>query len=191
MKKVALFLGSFNPVHIGHLALCNYIAEYCGVDEVRFVLSPQNPLKHRNDLLADNLRLEMLNIAVEGYSKFKVDEVELHLPLPSYTCVTLRHLVQSEPDVEFILIMGGDNLDIFRQWREYEWIMSNFHIWVYPRLGASNIVPDDFCNMKCIKAPIIEVSSSFIRKAISDGHDVRYFLPNSVCNFVSEHNLYR
>lgn len=176
---------------MGHLALCNYIAEYTDVDEVRFVVSPQNPFKVNVELLDDDLRLEMVRLATQNYPKFTVSDVEFHLEKPSYTYITLQKLSESEPDTEFILIMGGDNLDAFRKWRNWEWIMQNYQVWVYPRLGSTNQIPDDFINFTAIKSPIIEISSTFIRQSIASGHDVRYFLPSSVHDFIVSHNLYK
>jgi len=180
MKKTALFFGSFNPVHIGHLMVGNYMAEFAGVDEVRYVVSPHNPLKKREDLLDDAIRLEMLRKATSGYSKFSVSDVEFSLPKPSFTYKTLALLSENEPDTQFSIIMGADNMDIFTQWKNYDKIMANYPILVYPRLGASNRIPDNCVNMTLINAPIIEISSSFIRQALKDGKDVRFFLPESV-----------
>lgn len=190
-KRVALFCGSFNPIHIGHLALCNYIAENTDVDEVRFVVSPQNPFKVNVDLLEDELRLKMVQLATDGYEKFTVSDVEFKMEKPSFTYLTLQKLSEMEPDTEFILIMGGDNLDAFRKWRNWEWIMQNYQVWVYPRLGSTNEIPADFVNFKKIESPIIEISSTFVRKSIADGKDVRYFLTEKVANYIEENKLYR
>lgn len=191
MKRVAIFSGSFNPIHIGHLALCNYISEFCDVDEVRLVVSPHNPLKQASDLLPDDVRLQMLRLAISDYPKFSVSDVEFHLPKPSFTYVTLQHLIKSEPDTHFILIIGADNLDIFDKWRNYEWIMDNVEIWVYPRLGSSEEIPDNYRNMKMVHAPVIEISSTFVRQSISAGHDVRFFLPDKVDRFIKDNGLYK
>ncbi|MBQ0030098.1 MAG: nicotinate-nucleotide adenylyltransferase [Bacteroidales bacterium] len=191
MRKVALFCGSFNPIHIGHLALCSYVAEFCDVDEVRFVVSPQNPFKVNVDLLDDDLRLEMVKRAVQGFPKFTVSDVEFSLPKPSYTYVTLQHLSESEPDAQFILMMGGDNLDAFRKWKNYEWIMKNYPIWVYSRLGSSNQIPSDFVNFTLLKTPIIEISSTFIRNSIADNKNVDYFLHPAVSAYIKVNGLYK
>ncbi len=191
MRTVALFFGSFNPIHIGHLALGNYIAEYCGVDEVCFVISPLNPLKNQSDLLADDLRLQMIHLAIDGYSKFSVSAVEFSLPKPSFTYITLQQLSHSFPDTHFILIMGGDYLDLFPKWRNFEWIMDNYEVWVYPRLGSSNSIPPIFHNMKCLNTPILEISSSFIRQSLALGKEVRFFLPPKVFDFIQQKHLYQ
>ena len=179
MKKTALFFGSFNPVHIGHLALGNYIAEFASVDEVRYIVSPHNPLKEETDLMDDFIRLEMLRQSLSDYPKFTVSDIEFSLPKPSFTFQTLSVLSEQEPDTQFILIIGSDNVDIFHKWNNYEWIMANYPILVYPRLGSSNRIPDNYSNMTLIDAPIIEVSSTFIRQSIRAGKDVRFFLPEA------------
>lgn len=190
-KRVALFCGSFNPIHIGHLALCNYIAEYTGVDEVCFVVSPQNPFKVNMSLLPEQTRLKMVQMAIAGYQKFSVSDIEFHLEKPSFTYITLQKLSELEPDTEFILIMGGDNLQAFKKWRNWEWIMDNYQIWVYPRLGYDNVIGDDLRNITLIKSPVIEISSTFVRQSIAEGKDVRFYLPQSVFQFISDHGLYK
>jgi len=190
MKKTALFFGSFNPVHIGHLALGNYIAEFADVDEVRFIVSPHNPLKDESELSDDYVRLEMLRWSLSDYPKFSVSDIEFSLPKPSFTCQTLSALSEQEPDTQFILVIGGDNVDIFHKWKNYEWIMENYPILVYPRLGASNQIPDNYSNMTLINAPIIEISSTFVRQSIQAGKDVRFFLPETVYKMIMERRLY-
>ncbi len=190
MKKTALFFGSFNPVHIGHLALGNYIAEFADVDEVRYIVSPLNPLKNENDLLDDSIRLEMLRQSLSGYSKFTVSDIEFSLPKPSFTCQTLSALTEKEPDTQFTLIIGSDNVDIFDKWKNYEWIMANYPILVYPRLGSSNLIPANFHNMTLIDAPIIEISSTFIRQSLKAGKDIRFFLPEAAHQIIKTHQLY-
>jgi len=189
MRRVALFFGSFNPIHIGHLALGNYVAEFGGVDEVRFVVSPHNPLKERGGLMDDGFRLEMVRRAIEGYPKFGVSDVEFRLPKPSYTYDTLTFMSQEEPDVKFVLIMGGDNLDLFRKWRNYDKIMEQYEVLVYPRPDSSNEVPDDYKNVNVIDAPLIEVSSTFIRESLRDGKDVRFFMPQGVAEMMSQNSF--
>jgi nicotinate-nucleotide adenylyltransferase len=192
MKKVALFFGSFNPVHMGHLILGNYIAEYTDVDKVRFILSPQNPLKEEKALLDGNIRLEMLHRSIEDYPKFEVSDIEFTLTKPSYTYNTLSALSEKEPDTRFILIVGGDNLDAFSQWKNYEWIMEHYQVFVYPRLNFSNTIPDAYRNMTLLDdAPVLEISSSFIRESIKKGKDVRFFLPGPAYEIITEKNIYK
>ncbi|MFA6779324.1 MAG: nicotinate (nicotinamide) nucleotide adenylyltransferase [Paludibacteraceae bacterium] len=179
-KRVALFFGSFNPIHIGHLALANYIAEFSDVDEIRFVVSPQNPFKRNATLLDDHIRLELVRSAIKGYPKFEVSDIEFGMSKPSYTYQTLDLLSKNEPGNEFTLIMGGDNLENFRQWKNHEWILDKYHILVYPRLGYSTEIPQGWRHLSVINAPILEISSTFIRESINNGKDVRFFLPSSV-----------
>lgn len=181
MKRIALFFGSFNPIHIGHLALANYIAEYADVDEVRFIVSPHNPLKASNKLIADDLRLKWVEKATKNYAKFTVSDIEFHLKKPSYTYQTLCKLKELEPENEFTLIMGADNLDIFNKWKNYDQIINDFNILVYPRLGFSHTIPNEWSKkMKIIKSPIFEISATFIRDAIKGKKDVKFFLPQEI-----------
>ncbi len=190
MKKTALFFGSFNPVHIGHLVLGNYIAEFTDVDEVRFIVSPHNPLKDESELLDDSTRLEMLRRSLSGYPEFSVSDIEFLLSKPSFTFQTLSVLSEQEPDTQFILVIGGDNVDLFHQWKNYEWIMENYPIFVYPRLGSSNQIPGNYSNMTLINAPVIEISSTFIRQSIRAGKDIRFFLPEAAYKMIIDGRLY-
>lgn len=188
MKKVALYFGSFNPIHIGHLALANYLSEYGGFDEVRFVVSPHNPLKEETDLMEDTFRLEMVSRAVAGYSKFSVSDIEFRMEKPSYTYLTLSRFSEIEPGVQFSVVMGGDNLALFERWRESEWIAKNYRLAVYPRPGSSLEVPKQWKQSVDLydEAPMLEVSSTFIRNSIKEGKDVRFFLPEPVREMMKE-----
>lgn len=188
MKKVALYFGSFNPIHIGHLALANYLAEYGGFDEVRFVVSPHNPLKEESDLMEDTFRLEMVSRSIAGYSKFTVSDIEFRLEKPSYTYLTLRRFSGIEPGVQFSVVMGGDNLALFERWRESEWIAKNYRLAVYPRPGSGLEVPKQWKQSVDLydEAPMLEVSSTFIRNSIKEGKDVRFFLPEPVREMMKE-----
>ncbi len=190
--KTGLFFGSFNPVHIGHLALANYIIEYTDLDQLWFVISPHNPLKKKETLLSDQIRLEILELALEEDNRFAICDIEFRMPKPSYTIDTLTYLAEKHPKYEFVLIMGSDSLLTFHKWKNHELIISRFHRIIYPRLPEQKLEYNKHPNITFIKnAPIIEVSSSFIREAISNGKDIRHFLPSKVYNYILRYNLYQ
>ena len=188
MIKTGIFSGSFNPVHIGHLALANYLCEFAGFDEIWFVVTPNNPLKDASLLIADNLRLEMVKIAVAGYPKFHASDFEFSLPKPSYTINTLRALKKEHPERDFNLIIGSDNWQIFPRWKESETILNEFGVTIYPRkeYRCENLsaLPH---GATFIDAPVFDISSTFIRDALSAGKDVRFLLPKGVYEFWKEY----
>jgi len=190
MKKTGLYFGSFNPVHIGHMAIANYMVEFTDIDQLWFVISPQNPLKKKTSLLADHHRLALLNIAIDDSLLFKASNIEFKMPRPSYTIDTLTYLNEKYPNREWILIMGADNLKSLHKWKNYQQLIENYEIYVYPRPGININDYSDKINLKIIDAPLIEISSSFIRKAISDGKDVRYFMPGKVSEYVVDMHFY-
>ena len=188
--KTGIFSGSFNPIHIGHLALANYLCEFAGLDEVWFVVSPLNPLKDEADLLDNDLRLEMVSLAIGNYPKFKASDFEFTLPRPSYTVQTLRLLKDQYPDREFHLIIGADNWQQFHLWKEYETILNTTQILVYPRPGyevQENKLPH---TIKVVKAPLLDISSTFIRQSLQTGKDISFFLPREVYQYIKEKQLY-
>lgn len=187
---VGLFFGSFNPIHVGHLIIANSMLELTDMDEVWFVVSPQNPFKERKTLLADHHRLQMVRVAIDDNYKLRACDAELHLPIPSYTVVTLAHLGEKYPNKRFSLIMGGDNLENFRRWRNYEHILENHDIYVYPRPGSK---PDDLTehpHVHIVNLPTMDISSSFIRQLIAEGHSPRYLLTDPVYNYLTEMHFY-
>jgi len=190
--RTAIFSGSFNPIHIGHLMLANYIVEYEEVDEFWFVPSPQNPLKEQSELPNDELRLEMLHLAVGEYARFRVCDIEFSLPKPSYSIHTLNTLKNKYPEREFILIIGADNWVIFDQWKDYQSILDNYKVWIYPRPGydlTESKVPIP-PSVKVLSSPIFDISSTAIRKAVSEGKDMKAFLPHPVHEFIKRNGLY-
>lgn len=191
MRNVALFFGSFNPIHNGHLILANYIAEYAGVDEVRFVVSPQNPFKKDLNLMDDELRYQMVQKAIEGYPKFSVTNVEFSLPKPSYTYDTLSYMFEREKDVRFLLVMGGDNLPKFHMWKNAEKIVEMCEILVYPRPDSPNEVPEQWKGrVRMLEdAPLLDISSTVIRNAVKEKKDVRYFTTKDVWEMMKEANF--
>lgn len=179
-RKIGIYSGSFNPVHIGHLALANYLCEFEGVDEVWFLVTPHNPLKEQGELMDDELRLRLVQLAVEGYPRFRASDFEFHLPRPSYSIHTLEALRRSYPDTEFTLIIGSDNWLCFDRWFEAKRIVSEFGLLIYPRPGFEvdeTMLPP---HVRMVHAPCIEVSSTFVRQALRQGKDVRFFLPAKV-----------
>lgn len=190
-QKILLFFGSFNPIHIGHLAIANYFAEYTDTDEVWFVISPHNPLKEKKSLLAQHHRLYMVNLAIEDYPKFKSCDIEFHLPRPSYTIHTLAHLKEKYPHHQFNLILGQDNLATFHKWKNYELILENHFIYIYPRPNAKPSQFDHHPKIIFTDAPQIDISSTFIRNAIKEKKDIRFFLYQKVWQYIDEMNFYR
>ena len=190
MKRTALFFGSFNPIHVGHLVIANTMLQQEGIDEVWLVVSPQNPLKERATLHADHHRLQMVRRAIEDNYRLRDCDIEMHLPLPSYTVVTLAALGEKYPDREFCLIMGSDNLENFHRWRNYEYILQNYHIYVYPRPGSENCPLRDHPNVTMTDVPMMDISSSYIRKQIAEGKDVRYLLTEPVYKYLTEMHFY-
>jgi nicotinate-nucleotide adenylyltransferase len=191
--KVGLFFGTFNPIHVGHLTIANHIAEYSDLDQVWFVVTPHSPFKKKNTLLDDNHRYQMVDRATENYSKLRASDIEFKLPQPNYTINTLVYLEEKYPKHEFALIMGEDNLKSFHKWKNFEAILERYSIYVYPRI-SSDTTKHKFENDKKIihvNAPIMELSSTFIRKAIKEGKNVKPMLPEHVWNYLDEMNFYK
>lgn len=192
-KKVGLFFGTFNPIHIGHLIIGNHFVEYTNLDEVWFVVTPHNPHKKKSNLLDDNHRLAMVRIAVEEYTKLKASNIEFDLPQPNYTINTLIHLEEKYPLNQFSLIMGEDNLKSFHKWKNYDVILERHAIYTYPRISSGKI-PDQFMEhnkITRVDASIMELSSTFIRKSIKQGKNVKPLLPYHVWKYLDEMNFYK
>lgn len=190
MRKIGLFFGSFNPIHVGHLIISNAMLSHAPLDEVWFVVSPQNPLKERRTLLADHHRLEMVRLAVEDNYHLRACDVEFHLPIPSYTVLTLAHLGEQYRDKEFSLIMGSDNLDNFDRWRNYQYIIDHYQIYVYPRPNHDGGAFAKHPHVNCVEVPMMDISSSYIREQIKQKKDVRYLLTEPVYNYLTEMHFY-
>ena len=190
-SKIGLFFGSFNPVHNGHLMLANYIVEYTDLDSVWFVVSPQNPFKDKKSLLEDHHRRDMLEMAVQNDERFDVCDIEFYMPKPSYTIDTLVRLSERYPNTEFYLICGMDNLVSFKKWKNYQVILDNYHLMVYPRKNYEGGELLNHKSVHVIEAPEIEISSTFIRKAVSENKDVRYFMPEKSYKYMTDMNFYK
>ncbi|MGZ0015560.1 nicotinate (nicotinamide) nucleotide adenylyltransferase [Yeosuana sp. AK3] len=191
--KVGLFFGSFNPIHIGHLVIANHMVEYSPLDQVWFVVTPHNPFKNKSTLLDNYQRLEMVYRATQDYTKLKPSDIEFNLPQPNYTINTLVYLQEKYPQHEFALIMGEDNLKSFHKWKNYELILANHDIYVYPRVSEQTIETqfDGHKKIHVINAPLMEISSTFIRQAIKNGKNVQPMLPQHVWEYLDEMNFYK
>jgi nicotinate-nucleotide adenylyltransferase len=187
--KIGLFFGSFNPVHIGHLAVANYMAEFTDLEQLWFVVSPQNPLKKSSSLLEDHKRRTLLEIAIDGDDRFRVCDIEFRLPKPSYTIDTLINLSEQYPSHTFVLIMGSDGLVTFNKWKNHQVISGHYARYVYPRPGF-DVDPGDHTNITLVDPPRMEISSTFIRGALSRKHDIRHFLPHRVYDYITEMHFY-
>ena len=191
--NVGLYFGTFNPIHVGHLTIANHIVEYSDLDQVWFVVTPHSPFKKKNSLLDDNQRLEMVYLATKDYDKLRESNIEFNLPQPNYTVNTLAYLEEKYPDNNFALIMGEDNLKSFHKWKNYELILSRYKVYVYPRI-SEGIIESKFeghPSITRVKAPIMELSSTFIRKSIKEGKNVRPMLPEAVWKYLDEMNFYK
>jgi len=178
--RTGLFPGSFNPVHTGHLIIAHHLLQYSDLKEIWFVISPHNPLKENAGLLPEQVRLELLKMAVEEQPGFSVCDRELSMERPSYTYKTLDVLKKEFPERDFVLIIGSDNLDVFDQWKEYKKILAETDIYVYPRKGSPGSEFYDAPRVRPVAAPMVEISSTFIREAFHKGKDPRYLLPEKV-----------
>jgi nicotinate-nucleotide adenylyltransferase len=189
--RIGLFFGSFNPVHIGHMALANYMLSFTEMEQVWMVVSPQNPLKSRSQLLHQNHRLLLVNLAIDDFPGIRSSNIEFSLPQPSYTINTLVHLKEKYPQHEFSLIMGQDNLQSFSKWKNYDEILKSFHIYVYPRPACQSTEFDKHPHVHLTDAPMIDISATFIRNAIRDKKDIRFFLHAKVWEEIDTMNFYR
>ena len=195
--KIGLYFGTFNPVHVGHLIIANHMAEHADLDQVWMVVTPHNPLKKKSTLLDDYHRLQMVHLATEDFPKIKPSDIEFKLSQPNYTVNTLVHLQEKYPNYEFSLIMGEDNLKSLHKWKNYEAILANYDIYVYPRISTEteNLefkTSRDFgTKIHMIDAPVVEISSTFIRENIKIGKNVQPLLPNEVWEYIDHNNFYK
>ena len=188
-KVIGIFGGSFNPVHNGHIMLAQYLAQHSHLDEVWLTLSPQNPLKISNSLLDDNHRLAMLKLAIERYPLLKVCDIELEMPRPSYTINTLDELSRRYPDYRFNIVIGGDNWNIIDRWKEYQRIINEYGVVIYPRPGYE-LSSTNYSNVVVVDAPLADISSTEIREAFANDKEARHLIPQKVAEYIIKHDLY-
>lgn len=189
--SIGIYGGTFNPLHNGHIALARSFLQQAGLDEVWFVVSPQNPFKINNDLLDDNIRLEMVREALHGESRIKVSDVEFHLPKPSYMYRTLRHLSADYPGYKFTLLIGGDNWKAFDRWKNADEIIENYEIAVYPRKGDNIDATALPSSVMLLDTPLIDISSTEIRQRVRDGKPIDNLVPKETADFIEKNRLYR
>lgn len=190
-KEIGLYFGSFNPIHHGHLMIANYFLCFVPLDEVWFVVSPQNPHKDKMILADEYHRLEMVNLAINDFEKFKAIDIEFNMPKPSYTIDTLVRLREKYPRNQFSLIMGSDNIITFHKWKNHEIILRDYYIYVYSRKNFSENPYCYYPNVKFINTPQIEISSTFIRESIRNKKDILFFLPEKVYRYIIDCNIYK
>lgn len=189
--KTGLFFGSFNPIHIGHIAIAGYVAEFTDIDEVWFVVSPHNPLKESNSLAPEGHRFKMVDMATEPFtSRMKISDIEMSMPRPSYTIDTLLLLTKKYPEKEFIPIVGSDSLASIEQWKDYKILLKEYRLLVYPRaeFGMESLTTK--YKVQFINAPTFNISSTFIRQSIAKGKNVDFLLPRGVMGYIKANNLY-
>lgn len=189
--KVGLFFGSFNPVHVGHMVIANYMAEFTDLDKIWFVVSPHNPFKKKSTLLHDHHRLELVRLAIGDSIKLQASDIEFKLPQPSYTINTLAYLLDKYPKNEFSLIMGSDNLEGLHKWKNAEDILKNHNIYVYPRPASDGGALKLHSNVKWTEAPLMELSSTFLREAIKNKRDVQHMIPFQAYEYIKEMHFYK
>lgn len=191
--KIGLYFGSFNPIHIGHLIIANQLVENSDLDKIWFVVTPHNPFKKKSSLLDNHQRLEMVYLATKDYDSLQECDIEFNLPQPNYTVNTLAHLTEKHPKKDFALIMGEDNLKSFHKWKNYQVILDNHHIYVYPRIseGKTDTQFDKHPKIHTVDAPIMEISSTLIRNSIKAGKNIKPLLPANVWKYLDEMNFYR
>lgn len=191
--KIGLYFGTFNPIHMGHLIIANHFAEHTGLDQIWMVVTPHNPLKKKETLLDDYQRLQLVTLATEDYPKIKPSDIEFKLSQPNYTVNTLAHLQDKFPQHEFSLIMGEDNLKSLQKWKNYEVILQNHEVYVYPRIssGEENLELKKHSKIHFVTAPIVEISSTFIRENIKQNKNVQPLLPPKVWKYIDHNILYK
>ncbi len=188
--KIGLYFGSFNPVHIGHLIIANHVLTHCDIDRIWFVVSPHNPLKETSSLLNENHRLHLVQLAIENETKFKASNIEFSLPRPSYTIDTLTHLTEKYPQYSFTIMMGSDSFQNITKWKNYTQIVTHYNIIIYNR---PNFTVDTLLSerIQVVDAPLLNISSTYIRNLISQKKSIRYLVPDEVMNDILANGYYK
>ena len=190
-QKTGLFFGSFNPIHTGHMIIANIMAENADLKKVCFVVSPQNPFKPAKGLLHEFDRYDMVKAAVADNYKLEVSDVEFHLPKPGYTIDTLTVLSEKNPDKEFVVIIGEDNLVNFEKWKNHDQLLDRYGLYVYPRPGVTNSELKRHPHVKMIEAPEIDISATYIRQCVKDAKSIRYLVPEAVEQLIRQRSFYK
>jgi len=190
-KNIGLFFGSFNPVHIGHMIIANFMVENSDLDQMWMVVTPHNPHKEKKSLARDRDRLHLVNLAIGKNVNIKASDIEFGLEKPSYTVDTLAYLKEKHPHHTFSLIMGGDNLGTFHKWKNYKTILANHHIYVYRRPGYDLGDLQEHENISILEAPLLTISASYIRKQIKEGKSIQYLVPERVWEYIDGSSMYR
>ncbi len=188
--KIGLYFGSFNPIHVGHLIIANFVSEYSDIEQVWFVVSPQNPLKKSAELLNEYDRLYLVQTAIEDNLKFRSSDIEFKLPRPSYTIDTLTYLHEKYPNYQFVVILGSDSVKNINKWKNSELLLKNFSFYVYERPGFE-VKKDGYSNIFLLKAPLLEISSTQIRNAIKNRKSIKYIVPEKVLEEIERNGYYR
>jgi len=189
--KIGLFPGSFNPVHIGHLIISRHFLNFYPLDQIWFIISPQNPLKKKSSLTDSQHRLEMVRLSIEGSRDLLASDIEFHLPLPSFTINTIDYLKKNHPEHEFSLIIGSDNYQAFEKWKSHDRLIGENQVYIYPRKGSTISTPLSSTNFLLTAAPELEISSTSIRNLWIEGKNVQFLVPESVLQYIQKNKLYR
>jgi nicotinate-nucleotide adenylyltransferase len=193
MKKIGLYFGTFNPIHVGHLIIANHMAEYSDLDEIWMVVTPHNPFKKKSSLLDNHHRLEMVYLATQHFDKIQPSDIEFRLPQPNYTINTLAHISEKYPKYEFSIIMGEDNLKGFHKWKNYESILQDYNVYVYPRISEGRVEHQFHKHPKIhrVDAPIVQISSTAVRKGIKENKNVRPLISSGVWKYIDDMGFYK
>ncbi|MFP4367410.1 MAG: nicotinate (nicotinamide) nucleotide adenylyltransferase [Bacteroidales bacterium] len=191
MIKTGLLFGSFNPIHIGHIAIASYMKEFESMQEIWFIVSPQNPFKQRKNLASPSARLNMVRIATANFDSIIASDIEFDMPLPSYTLDTMKKLGMDFPERVFHIITGTDNLNSIYKWKGGRTLVRECNFMFYPRPNTDNEGLRLFNNARIVDAPVMEISSSFIRKSLHEGKNMRAFVPSGIYEYIIKNRLYQ